>query len=1780
MEPKSLQAGPDYAEGLINKMRTIIRRNPHQGDAAHTTPQPATLGQRLKRSGHHSPPSSTVSSLVADRRPFFIVIALLAALAVSMLFLLPGGLLQAQDAGPIEYPENGTGAVATFTAVDPEGDSIMWSLTGADAEDLTIEGGVLEFVLTPDYENAADTGADNTYEVTVSASDGTLASTEDLEIQVTNMEEPGVVMLPTLQPQVGVPMTATLTDPDGVTDGTVAWAWYQGSNVIAGGANATYTPLAGDVGSFLTAKATYMDGEDTEADKMSEAVSMYAVRAAPDSNIIPTFPDTDLTTPGVQTAPRSVAENTPAGRNIGAPVVATDPGDVLTYSIDTTADATFDIDRASGQLKTQASLDHEGTPSYTVTVTATDPFGSPAEVEVTVMVTDVDEDPSITSTTDAVRSLTSLEATIAAPLTLATALATYAATDPEEETVTLDLSGPDAGDFEIDAGALTFMEQPDYEAAADANEDNVYEITVVASDPANNSDELTVLVTVTNVGEAGSISFSAEQPRVDVALMATLADPDGIVDDIEWQWENGGTEIEDATSDTYTPTLEDEGDTLTVIATYRDGELAVDAEPIALESAATAAVARDTDNKAPRFLDADGEVVTSVERTVAENTAAATAIGDVVTATDPSGANADVQDTLTYTLGGADAASFSIARATAQLSTKAALNHEDKSSHTVTVTATDPSGLSATVTVTIMVTDGNEDPELDGEAPAEYAENGTSRVTTFTAVDPEGEDIVWTLGGADAEDFTIGGGVLEFMSTPDFEDEADANSDNTYVITVNASDGTNTATEEVEIAVTNVEEPGVVMLSTLQPQVGVTVTATLTDPDGVTDGTVTWAWYRDSNVISGASSATYPPVAGDVGSILKAKATYMDDEDDEADKMAEASSSRSVRRVPTQGNTDPMFPDTDLTTPGVQTAQTRSVAENTPAGRNIGAPVVATDPDDVLTYSIDTTADATFDIDRGSGQLKTQALLNHEGTPSYAVTVTATDPWGIDVDAVVTVTVTDVDEDPSITSTTDAVRSLTSLEATIAAPLTLTTALATYVATDPEEETVTWDLSGPDAGDFEIDAGALTFMEQPDYEAAADANEDNVYEITVVASDPANNSDELTVRVTVSNEEEPGSISFSAEQPRVDVALMATLADPDGIVDDIEWQWENGGTEIEDATSDTYTPTLEDEGDTLTVIATYRDGELAVDAEPIALESAATAAVARDTDNKAPRFLDADGEVVTSVERTVAENTAAATAIGDVVTATDPSGANADVQDTLTYTLGGADAASFSIARATAQLSTKAALNYEDKSSYTVTVTATDPSGASATVTVTIMVTDEPEAPEIMRGGLAARGPANVTYSEDRSDAVASYTAAGPDADMVSWSLSGDDADDFMLSSSGVLTFNSAPDYEDPVDADTDNVYQVTVEANDGTNDATRDVTVTVTDVDEPGNDAPTFATETDTKEVAENTAASTAIGAPVAATDANNDELTYTLSGTDAGSFAIDASTGQLMTLAALDFEMKTSYTVTVTATDPYDDTAMITVTITVTNVDEPGMVTLTSTRSVVGIAITATLEDPDGGETDVTWQWDGSSDEATYTDIDAATMAEYTPADTDAGNRLRATASYTDPEGSGKSAMSEPTDETIVNAAPMFATETDTREVAENTAASTAIGAPVAATDANNDELTYTLSGTDAGSFAIDASTGQLMTLAALDFEMKTSYTVTVTATDPYDDTAMITVTITVTDVTLSEAGEAYDENHDEQIDRSEVNTAIRAYFAVGSTVTKADVVEVIRVHFASPS
>ena len=92
---------------------------------------------------------------------------------------------------------------------------------------------------------------------------------------------------------------------------------------------------------------------------------------------------------------REVAENTAAGENIGDAVTATGGTGALTYTLDVAGAAAFDIDDASGQLRTKTGVtyDHEATGSYSVMVTAADTASMTATATVAVTVTDVDEPP-------------------------------------------------------------------------------------------------------------------------------------------------------------------------------------------------------------------------------------------------------------------------------------------------------------------------------------------------------------------------------------------------------------------------------------------------------------------------------------------------------------------------------------------------------------------------------------------------------------------------------------------------------------------------------------------------------------------------------------------------------------------------------------------------------------------------------------------------------------------------------------------------------------------------------------------------------------------------------------------------------------------------------------------------------------------------------------------------------------------------------------------------------------------------------------------------------------------------------------------------------------------------------------------------------------------------------------------------------------------------------------------------------------------------------------------
>ena len=275
---------------------------------------------------------------------------------------------------------------------------------------------------------------------------------------------------------------------------------------------------------------------------------------------------------------------------------------------------------------------------------------------------------------------------------------------------------------------------------------------------------------------------------------------------------------------------------------------------------------------------------------------------------------------------------------------------------------------------------------------------------------------------------------------------------------------------------------------------------------------------------------------------------------------------------------------------------TRSVAENTAAGVDIGSPVTATAVGGAVTYTLGGTDAASFDIVAETGQLQTKAALDYETRSSYEVTVTATDADG-SVTSTVAIEVTNVAELAAITG----LAAITFAENGAGR-------VATYTASSEEDQDgVVWTVAGTDSAHFTIGTpgGALRFHidpidpsifpKLPDFESPDDADADNDYEIILLARAGATISTPYAVTVTVTAVDEAGAISLSSARPKKDSALTATLNDPDGVTAGTAvWQWErstgrNAWAVIEGAAAASYTPVAADTNTFLRVTATYAD---------------------------------------------------------------------------------------------------------------------------------------------------------------------------------------------------------------------------------------------------------------------------------------------------------------------------------------------------------------------------------------------------------------------------------------------------------------------------------------------------------------------------------------------------------------------------------------------------------------
>ncbi len=1640
-------------------------------------------------------------------------------------------------------PENsttGTNVGAEVSATDLDNDTLHYWLTGTDASsfDIVSTSGQIRTKsgITYNYESKSS------YTMTVNVRDNkdeagdantVTDDTIDVTISLSNVDEPGTVTIMGTEAG-GETLTASVTDIDG-TPTSVSWQWARGNsasgpftNITSNGNSASYTTVAADVNKFLRATASYTDPQGSG--KSANAVTGQIGA----SNVEPSFSS--------MTATRSVAENSGSGVNVGAVVSATGgDSDPLHYTLSGTDASSFTIVSTSGQIRTTSTgYNYESKSSYSVTVNVSDSKDAAGNddsnsvddsITVTINLLDVNEQPAISTPQTAISVAENQ-----------TSVLTYMATDVDNEnneahdsanTLTWSVeSADDGGFFEIgsSSGVLTFKNAPNFEDKQDAGGDNVYNVTVTVTDNgidgargASNhlSISKSLAVTVTDVNETPTLTTAPATATFDenaTGVVATYVatDPDATTGTMSWDLQGndaGDFNITSNVNGTATLTFksppdyempDDTGGNNVYDVTVRVRD---NGSPRLEDTQAVAITVNDL-NETPVVAGNAGPSFAEIEF---DHTATASelVVGTYTATDDDNADNAGLQ-TITFDVSGTDAAHFTINANTGVLSFSIEPDFENPADladsnmmgasdnmYEIVVEADDGAGQSnsvGTFNVTVTVTNINETPEVPAGVPDEDfaeiewdADSADLDVMTYIPRDEETTTLTalsWSLAGTDAADFqitensTTGHGTLSFRDRPNFEDPTDrvntaeshAAGDNMYQIIVKISDGPNTRDYPLAVTVTNVNEtPGFTQLSTgrhadeIEYDSGTTASDLSTIPATVANQAY---WYR------------------------------FEARDEEGD-------------------------DIIWTITGPDAADF----------------VIVEDPTFVMTADADESAIARWNIVPDFED--PMGSSTDVGANGYVFTVNASDGTNTAMHEVF-IRIFDVNEQPEFTGTVETAIALDEHDATLdmafqEPPYAFPT-IATYTGRD-EEGGVTWSLTGTDAGDFEIDSGGnVVFKETPSFEDPKDSGGDNVYNFNVVATDILSKTNRRTatqpVTVTVRDIEETGVIMVDNLDPVVGDTITFTLSDPDGGIDvsqtNISWTlraresgvWQPITIGPTASTTLTYTVDEDDAGKPLRAEVSYFDrrSEDRVFANRKELTSGETSSVEADPlPNVKPRFRSGSSQAI--------DEGPAGRVLSERITATDRD------NDNLTFGIqAGQDSALFEIDASSGQITAVGALDFETAGSEGLlffTATLHDGKGLDAndmvinddsidvTTVVSVRVIDLEE------DGV-------VTLSAQEPDVGVLLTATLADGDGgvtgASWQWAwSDDGRTGWTPISGATNRSYTPTEDDG-----DRYLRARVEYTDrrGGGKSAEGITNPVPTT----NRRPLFpATENGQRTVDENSRAGTNIGAPVAAEDPERNTLTYTLTGTDAASFTIVTRTGQIRVGSGvtLDYETKSTYRVTVEVHDGRDGSGVTStaiddtqdVTITVENLEEPGTVTLSSETATIQarVPVTATLEDDDGVIGSVSWQWARSrSSTSGWANIAGATSDTFTPADTDVGGYIRATASYNDGEDSGKTAVrvsprvGQPPP---VNSAPAFpATENGRREIPEDATGGTAVGDPVAATDFNDDPLTYTLSGADAALFTVGASDGQLRvaTGAQLDFETRRTLRVTVEVTD----------------------------------------------------------------------
>ena len=1439
--------------------------------------------------------------------------------------------------------------------------------------------------------------------------------------------------------------------------------------------------------------------------------------------------------------------------DLSASYSASDPEGVastFTWSVAGTDRADFNIDRSTGELTFRNTPNYESPADsnrdnvYVFTVRATDGGGLIGSLEVTATVANVDEPPTITGSAtppdfpeNGVRSV-----------------ATYQATDPEGRTIAWGLSGTDSDDFNIDAGALTFKNIPDFEKPADDNGDNEYLVTVQATDGVNPA-SLDVTVTVIN-------STGAEEPSITTTSRPSLTlqengtgtiytfrarDPQGRP--IRWSLtgadESNFTISGGALTFISPPDFEVPADAngdnvyeLTVVVT--DDQGLTDSFDF------TVTVTNHHENREPAITTGPSSGLTYQKLNYQENR---------TSTVHTYRARNYGPGPIRWSLLGPDLDSFDINELGA-LTFKSAPNYEalgssgNDNDYEIAVVASNSGGYSDTLDVVITVTDVNEGPEVSraGSAPGSVPENQDQLqvLARYTATDPEGGTVSrWRTSGTDGGDFVISEqGELRFRNTPDYERPADSNGDNVYVFTVQVSDGRNYGSFDETVTVTDVNEPPTITTTSSSATVlrqNENVTSRLytyraTDPEGA--DTVAWS-------VEGVDAKFFTITE-------RGEFSFKEDSPPDFERPADVGED-NVYNVVVQATDDGGNPDTldvVITVTGVnegpevtsgESSFTISENQDLPSAVYTGF-----DPEgeSVTRWSVGGT-------DGGDFVISQEGVLTFRSIPDFEHPVDADrdNIYELQVRPYdgryygsfeVTVTVNDVNEPPTITTTSSSATALRQNE-------NATSRLYTYRATDPERGTITWSVGGEDKDFFIIDdKGALSFASPPDFEVPADVGRDNVYNVVVRATDDGGNPDTLDVVITVTGVNEgpevtSGESSFTISQNQDLPSAAYAGFDPEG---ESVTRWTVGGTDGGDFTiSQEGVLTFRSIPDFERPVDANRDNTYQLQVRPYdgRYYGSFDVTVTVNDVNEPPTIT------TTNSSATMLRQNENATSRLYTYRATDPEGA-----DTVAWSVEGVDARFFDIDERGGQFSFKedSAPDFEDPTDsgednvYNVVVQATDDDNNPATLDVTVTVENDAEGEEPT---ITTRRPP-ATYRENGTSAVYTFRASEPQRGPISWSLEGTDREDFTItadsSGRGVLAFTSPPDYENPADSDRQNDYELTVIATDQDGHIDRlSFTITVTEVDEgPEVEGPPRFS------IAENESLSNAV---YTATDPEGLNVArWSVGGRDGGDFFITQG-GTLYFRSLPDYESPADsdrdnvYEVTIQPSDGRNNGAYP-VTVTVTNVNEPPEIRSGSKTSFMqpenrtSRLHTYSAADPEGGT--VTWAVAGI-DGGLFT-IDERGQFSFreedppdfdNPGDVGEDNVYDVTIQARDPQ-SKTASLPVTVTVTEVNEGPVITRRSSAPgRVTENQSV-TRVLATYTAMDPERPGVTITrwsTAGRDGGDFVINAL-GQLMFRNPPDYERPADsdrdnvYEVTIRASDGRNTGSLEEVQrVTVTDV-----------------------------------------------------